>query len=88
MVISKDAYENQISEDRTFELKRQTIYMINPGSVGQPRDRCPLSSFITFDPRELVVHYHRVEYDISDTQNKLLEAGLSPKLAKRLEVGR
>ncbi len=88
MVLSKGAYETEIREDRSFELKRQTIYMINPGSVGQPRDRCAKSSFCTFDSREMLIQYHRVEYDIPDTQNKLIEAGLSPKLARRLEFGR
>ncbi len=88
MVLSKDDYETHLHQERTLQLKRGMIYMINPGSVGQPRDRCPKSSFCTFDDCEYEVRFYRVDYDIENTQNKLIDAGLSPKLARRLAVGR
>ena len=63
-------------------------YLINVGSVGQPRDGDPRSAFCTFDPDERIVRLHRVEYDLQKTQQKILKAGLPERLALRLAVGR
>lgn len=63
-------------------------YLINPGSVGQPRDRCPLASFATYNSETRVLRIHRVRYDIATTQENILNAGLPAPLAERLSVGR
>lgn len=63
-------------------------YLINVGSVGQPRDGDPRASFVTFDTEERIIRLHRVEYDIQTAQQKILDAGLPEKLALRLQVGR
>jgi predicted phosphodiesterase len=63
-------------------------YLINVGSVGQPRDGDSRASFATFDPEERVVKLQRVEYDIATAQKKILDGGLPEKLAMRLQVGR
>lgn len=63
-------------------------YLINVGSVGQPRDGDNRASFCSFDTDERVVTLHRVEYDIEATQKKIYEAGLPERLALRLQVGR
>ncbi len=63
-------------------------YLINVGSVGQPRDGDPRASYATFDPDERIVRLHRVDYDIQTAQQKILDAGLPEKLALRLQVGR
>lgn len=55
------------------------------GSVGQPRDRDPRASFATLDGE--VLRFHRVPYDISATQKKILDLGLHPFLAERLQKG-
>jgi len=63
-------------------------YLINVGSVGQPRDGDSRSAFVTYDPKERVVRLHRVEYDIQACQDKIFEAGLPDRLAQRLVAGR
>ncbi|MCU0606891.1 MAG: metallophosphatase family protein [Candidatus Edwardsbacteria bacterium] len=62
-------------------------YIINAGSVGQPRDGDPRACYALCDGdrRELVIR--RVEYDIGAAQKKILKAGLPPRLAERLAHG-
>jgi predicted phosphodiesterase len=73
-------------QERT-RLDRRRRYLINPGSVGQPRDRVPLASFGVLDDEELVYEHYRVSYPIEKTQSKILSAGLAPALAERLAGG-
>lgn len=70
-----------------FELKEGSRYLINPGSVGQPRDRDPRASFGVLDDREMAFEHYRVPYPIEKTQAKILAAGLDPALAERLAGG-
>lgn len=63
-------------------------YIINAGSVGQPRDGDPRASFVIFDTRKKKITVRRVAYNIAACQEKILGAGLPPFLAQRLEVGR
>jgi predicted phosphodiesterase len=67
-------------------LTEGSRYIMNVGSVGQPRDRDPRSSYLIIDDEmaELI----RVEYDIPTTQKKILDAGLPEQLAARLAMGR
>jgi diadenosine tetraphosphatase ApaH/serine/threonine PP2A family protein phosphatase len=60
--------------------------IINPGSVGQPRDGDPRAAYIIFDS-DLGFEFRRVEYDVATTQRKMSEQGLSPRMAARLEKG-
>jgi len=71
-----------------FKLKAGVRYLINPGSVGQPRDGNPLCSFAIYDSDSGVVSIHRLPYKLKTTQQKILEAGLPKPLADRLAVGR
>lgn len=61
--------------------------IINPGSVGQPRDGDPRASYILYDAHSHSVVLHRVSYDIPATQEKMAEAGLPLPLITRLAVG-
>ncbi|MDY6908280.1 MAG: metallophosphoesterase family protein [Chloroflexota bacterium] len=61
--------------------------LINPGSVGQPRDGDPRASYAILDDGEGVVRYHRVPYEIAETQEKMVMAGLPLFLATRLSYG-
>jgi len=63
-------------------------YMLNPGSVGQPRDRDPRASYLIYDQTEATAVVHRVDYDLETTQRKILDAGLPDFLALRLASGR
>ncbi|MBI4912266.1 MAG: metallophosphoesterase family protein [Acidobacteria bacterium] len=62
-------------------------YLVNPGSVGQPRDRDPRLSFMAFDPRRRRVRLIRLEYDVRGAARAILKAGLHPHLAERLGFG-
>ncbi len=65
-----------------------TRALINPGSVGQPRDRDPRASVVLLDTDTHHVTWHRIAYDIAAAQRAILTAGLPGELAKRLERGR
>jgi len=69
-------------------LSRERKYLINPGSVGQPRDSNPKASFAIFDSDADTIEMRRVEYDIQSAQEKIHTAGLPEYLASRLLVGR
>ena len=58
--------------------------IVNPGSVGQPRDGDPRAAFGFFDTASARFEYHRVGYDVSATQAKMKKAGLPKPLADRL----
>ncbi len=62
--------------------------LINPGSVGQPRDGDPRAAFALFEPGAERVVFHRVEYDIEGARQDILTAGLPRLLADRLLQGR
>jgi predicted phosphodiesterase len=61
--------------------------ILNPGSVGQPRDRDPRASYGIFDPDASIWRIFRVEYDIKSVQQRIYEAGLPEKQAIRLTDG-
>jgi predicted phosphodiesterase len=63
-------------------------YMINPGSVGQPRDGDPRASMMIFDTSERSAVVHRVPYPIEQAAAKIRDAGLPRVLADRLSAGR
>jgi len=73
---------------RALQLEPGTRYMLNPGSVGQPRDGDPRASYMLFDTEGRAATVHRVEYAIQTAQRKIRDAGLPEVLADRLAVGR
>jgi diadenosine tetraphosphatase ApaH/serine/threonine PP2A family protein phosphatase len=62
--------------------------LVNPGSVGQPRDGNPAASYLVLDTDADEVEFRRVGYDIDATQRAMREVGLPPRLAERLSYGR
>ena len=62
--------------------------VMNPGSVGQPRDGDPRAAYAVLDLDALTVAEHRVEYDVAAVQQAVAEAGLPAKIGSRLEKGR
>lgn len=62
--------------------------LVNPGSVGQPRDRDPRAGFAMFDSEARKVTFRRVPYDVATAQAAIRAAGLPERLAQRLEAGR
>ena len=63
-------------------------WLLNPGSVGQPRDGDPRAAWLELDTEQWVARYRRVSYDIEGAAAAILDAGLPSVLAERLEVGR
>lgn len=70
-----------------LKLKKNVKYLINPGSVGQPRDSDPRAAFLMYDTEEELVTFFRIPYDIKAAQQKILDAGLPSRLATRLAEG-
>ncbi|WP_436902473.1 metallophosphoesterase family protein [Halovenus halobia] len=62
--------------------------VMNPGSVGQPRDGDPRAAYAVVDLEEMAVTEHRVEYDIERVQEAVRDAGLPGQIADRLDKGR
>jgi predicted phosphodiesterase len=71
-----------------FRLYDGFRYLVNPGSVGQPRDGKRDAAFAIFDSTARTVAIHRVPYDIATAQHKIRRAGLPRPLADRLALGR
>lgn len=71
-----------------LRLNPKMKYLVNPGSVGQPRDRDRRAAFAIYDSEEHEILFYRVPYDIARSQERILQAGLPPMLAMRLEDGR
>jgi len=70
------------------ELKLSENRMIvNPGSVGQPRDGDPRASYAIYNAETHTVEHYRVEYDIAATQKKMEDCGLPTPLIRRLSLG-
>ena len=63
-------------------------YLINVGSVGQPRDRNPDAAYVIYDMQKMTVTMRRVPYDIGSAQKKIRSAGLPFRNALRLSSGR
>ena len=71
-----------------LDIDPECAYLINPGSVGQPRDGDARASYVLYDSGTKRVEYCRVPYDVATAQRKIYEAGLPPILGDRLTVGR
>lgn len=69
------------------KIEKDIQYLINPGSVGQPRDRNPRAACAIYDSKAKKVNFFRLEYDIKKAQKKILGKNLPPALAKRLSLG-
>ena len=74
--------------DQRMALSDPCAYLINPGSVGQPRDGDPRAACILYEPRDSCVVYRRVAYDVEKAQRRIRQAGLPAVLADRLAAGR
>lgn len=81
--------QNMIGNFQDLELavEDDAKYIVNPGSVGQPRDKDPRASFLIFDSQTAKMEFHRLNYNMTLAQRKILEAGLDERLAIRLTYG-
>lgn len=75
-------------ETHELLLQKDARYLINPGSVGQPRDGDRRAAFALFDSDNSSVTFYRVSYDVECAQQRILAARLPERLATRLANGR
>ncbi|MFL6448245.1 MAG: metallophosphoesterase family protein [Bryobacteraceae bacterium] len=73
--------------ERILELQPNLSYLINPGSVGQPRDSDPRAAYVIYNEQDRTVAYRRVEYAVEETAREIREAGLPDVLGYRLFRG-
>jgi predicted phosphodiesterase len=76
------------AESVPLQMKPSTRYLINPGSVGQPRDGDWRAAFALLDTEQQVIHFHRTPYNLKSAQDRIFAANLPPRLATRLAAGR
>jgi predicted phosphodiesterase len=76
-----------IDRHRALELERDYTYLVNPGSVGQPRDGDPQAAYAICFAKERVVEFRRVAYNVALAAEKIRAAGLPESLASRLLNG-
>jgi predicted phosphodiesterase len=82
-------YRTKDDVDRyEVKLEKGAKYLVNPGSVGQPRDGDRRAGFGVFDPESYVFTFHRTPYNIEGAQKRILDAKLPDRLATRLADGR
>ena len=75
-------------EEFSMEVPVGTRHLINPGSVGQPRDGDWRASFAIYDTAFERVTFHRIPYDVAAAQQAIRSARLPDRLASRLSTGR
>jgi diadenosine tetraphosphatase ApaH/serine/threonine PP2A family protein phosphatase len=76
------------AEEFELELREGARYLLNPGSVGQPRDGDWRAAFALYDDARMMLTWYRVPYDLKEAQERILRAGLPDRLAARLKEGR
>jgi diadenosine tetraphosphatase ApaH/serine/threonine PP2A family protein phosphatase len=76
------------AETWTLSIPEGTRHLINPGSIGQPRDNDWRAAFAIYDTDASEIVFHRIPYDLTAAQGRILMAGLPEKLAARLREGR
>lgn len=80
-------YQQRLLHGGRIEISPEYRYIVNPGSVGQPRDRNPQASFAVFDASEGFVDVRRVTYDVRRVQDRIEAAHLPSQLGDRLAIG-
>lgn len=86
-VFAKNVGLVQLAADPLL-LQAGVKYLINAGSVGQPRDRDPRACYVIYDLERRFVFFRRVRYDMDATRKTILDSGLPPMSAERLADGR
>ncbi len=85
-VSPSSVYVTPPADGQTVPIEAERWY-VNPGSVGQPRDRDPRAAWAMLDTGQMTVTFHRTPYDVSATQALMEVAGLPPWLIYRLSHG-
>lgn len=88
-VLHSQGIEVAVVEDSTsvLTLEAGKRYLLNPGSIGQPRDRDPRAAYLTYDSETRTVRWQRIDYAIEKAQERIVRSGLPKVLADRLALG-
>ena len=78
-VVQDDAFTLTLEDDKR--------YLLNPGSIGQPRDRDPRAAYFIYDSDTKTIRWQRVEYAVEKAQERITRSGLPKVLADRLALG-
>jgi len=82
------AIYHPLEEGRThIKLKKDFLYAVNPGSIGQPRDRNPRGTFLIYDDQEEAVKFYRFSYPAEKAKRRIVKEGLPEVLGERLLEG-
>ena len=89
LVFIKDPNLEKILIDNSeqIKIKPDNKYLVNVGSVGQPRDANPYSCYTIHDTKKMTLTFHRLKYDVEKAAQKIRKVGLPPMLADRLLFG-
>ncbi|MBI5206308.1 MAG: metallophosphoesterase family protein [Candidatus Firestonebacteria bacterium] len=82
--------DNSVSmeyKSKSYNLKPEWRYIVNVGSIGQPRDHDPRACFVLWDSETNNINIRRIDYNIGLAQKKIMDAGLPEFLADRLSYG-
>ncbi|TNE45712.1 MAG: metallophosphoesterase [Deltaproteobacteria bacterium] len=86
-LLNAEGGTEKLSPETFSVFQTGQVALVNPGSVGQPRDRDPMSSFAIWEHSVNQVSFHRVAYDVESTMNEIIRCGLPDDLCSRLEMG-
>lgn len=87
-IFRKSGKDVSVLREKNTNMENKDLYIVNVGSVGQPRDGDPRACYAVFDADKKYVEIKRAPYDIEKAQRKIRAAGLPPLLADRLSEGR
>jgi diadenosine tetraphosphatase ApaH/serine/threonine PP2A family protein phosphatase len=76
-----------IDPESTLEIQPDGLYLVNPGSLGQPPDGNWRAAYALYSPEEQRVEFARVPYNVGPTAEKIVLAGIPATLAARLLMG-
>jgi predicted phosphodiesterase len=85
---SFDSVGSATAPQTRVEMRNGCKYLLNPGSVGQPRDSDPRAAYAIVDTAKRRVELYRLTYPVEETQAKIVRAGLPEVLAQRVALGR
>lgn len=78
---------SSLEASKPLRLDSRRHYLVNPGSVGQPRDNDPRAAFMTYQSEAGTIELHRIAYPVGEAQRRIRQAGLPRMLADRLAYG-
>ena len=80
-------HDEMLENGASVSVRDGRRFILNPGSVGQPRDSDPRAAYAVWDGDAGVIHFHRIAYDVAATQQRMAEFGLPIRLIMRLNYG-